>query len=144
LQNISRTHAATWWQKTNSWFILIIFITQAWACKNLQCNCTEACIIKTVEYLLIWQPCNWQGALAPYLPTLLSLWPLGQKARLLSWLLPLSHFRIHLLGSTDLSMSTSKRHFGAIFYIKHLCLYSRYLESEEPIFELEILHPRWL
>ncbi len=51
--------------------------------------------------------------------------------------------RIHLLGPTDLLMSTSKSHL-APFYNEHLWLCYRYLESEMPSFEFDILYPRWL
>jgi hypothetical protein len=38
-------------------------------------------------------------------------------------------------------MSISKALFGAI-YIKHICMYYRYLESKKPSFEFRRLDPR--
>ncbi len=44
-------------------------------------------------------------------------WPLGREARTLSWLPPLSYFRISNVESFELLMSTSKRLFGAKFIL---------------------------
>ncbi len=73
------------------------------------------------------------GSKSTHLPSL--CWPLGHKAR--PWLPPFSYFRIH--WSIDVYI---KAPFCSQFYIKYPCLYYRYLESEKPSSELEILDPR--
>ncbi len=85
-------------------------------------------VVLVLEHFII------KDLLAPNLPTPLFLWPLGGKV--LSCLPFPSYFRIH--WSTDAYI---KEPFSP-FYIKHLCLYYRYPESEKPSFELDFLDLR--
>ncbi len=72
-----------------------------------------------VGYLLIWQPSNWQEALAPNLITPFSHFdPLVVKLKttvLAPTLSLFSNFRNSFNGSINSLMSTSKRHLAPIY-----------------------------
>jgi hypothetical protein len=91
--------------------------------------------------LLNWQPYNWQAALAPNLPTPLYFDHLVVRPDYCLGSLSFLILRSPLLDLSiyDLSMSTPKHHFDIIL---NMFMYYRYLGSEEPSFELEILDPR--